>query len=34
MPAVEEKIEEIKAERTGGGLMAPPKVEEVVEETV
>ena len=35
MPAVEEKIEEIKAERTGGGLMAPTKVEEVVvEETV
>jgi hypothetical protein len=34
MPAVEEKIEEIKAERTGGGLMAPPKVEEEVEETV
>ena len=34
MPAVEEKIEEIKTERTGG-LMAPVAVEEeVVEETV
>ncbi len=34
MPEVEEKIEEIKAERSGG-LMAPPKVEEeVVEEIV
>lgn len=35
MPEVEEKIEEIKAERSSGGLMAPVEVEEeVVEEAV
>ena len=35
MPEVEEKIEELKVERSSGGLMAPTEtVEEVVEEAV